>query len=241
MMALKDKATSDSLASQFLPVELNATFGAWQLRQKRQLLEDFNFTHRQPQYTERVCMQVREGACLSVLGLISYDVESGTCQMTSLAAILAGGIREAQRYLDCQIAAIRDSARFFGALSAVAFAVTGVIGYTVYMKYQQEQQLKESIQKSKMDIHKMPTVRADEMGTHCLICLTNPSNIVLIPCNHLCICSECFLKYKENQDARRSVKCPMCRLEVDLERQILIIYDQERQMEKQATQIGSSK
>ena len=186
-------------------------------------------------------MQVGEGACLSVLGLVSYDIESGTCKMTQLAAILAGGIRDAQRYLKCQSNAIRGSAHFFATLSAVAFAVTGVIGYTVYMKYQQEQQLKESIQKSKMDIHKMPTVRADEMGTHCLICLSNPSNIVLIPCNHLCICSECFLKYKENQEARRSVKCPMCRLEVDLERQILIIYDQERQMEKQATQIASSK
>jgi hypothetical protein len=70
----------------------------------------------------------------------------------------------------------------------------------------------------------MPTIRADEMGTHCLICYTTPSNIVLIPCNHLCICSECFLRLKENS-YQSSVKCPMCRLEVDLKHQIMIIYN----------------
>jgi hypothetical protein len=81
----------------------------------------------------------------------------------------------------------------------------------------------------------MPSVKAEEMGTHCLICMCNPSNIVLIPCNHLCICSECFKKLKEHGNQLQEVKCPICRLDVDTKHQILIIYDEAKQLENQKT------
>ena len=41
----------------------------------------------------------------------------------------------------------------------------------------------------------MPTKAAEDMGTECLICMANPSNIIIVPCNHLCMCGDCFLNY----------------------------------------------
>lgn len=86
-----------------LEVNFNRYFGAWQLKQKRKLYEDFNFTHRQTIFHEIVKMQICEGACLSALGLVKYDLKTGICSMTSLMAVLAGGVSEAKKYLKMSI------------------------------------------------------------------------------------------------------------------------------------------
>lgn len=50
-------------------------------------------------------------------------------------------------------------------------------------------------------------VRAEpEMPEECVICLTDPKDTLLLPCRHLCVCSECF---------RHVDKCPVCRSAFD--------------------------
>ncbi len=44
-------------------------------------------------------MKVKEGACLSALGTLSFDLQTGQLQMDNLVAILAGGLYEAKKYL----------------------------------------------------------------------------------------------------------------------------------------------
>jgi hypothetical protein len=78
----------------------------------------------------------------------------------------------------------------------------------------------------------MPTMKADEMGTYCNICLTKPSNIVLVPCNHLCICTDCLRILKDQPNRIGGVQCPLCRLDIDLNHQILIVHDKKAQIEK---------
>ena len=48
-------------------------------------------------------MQIREGSCLSVLGMIYYDSDTGKVEMGNLIAILAGGLSEARRFLKTEI------------------------------------------------------------------------------------------------------------------------------------------
>lgn len=40
----------------------------------------------------------------------------------------------------------------------------------------------------------------------CLICLTDQKEILLLPCKHFCVCSECFVHLD---------KCPVCRAGFD--------------------------
>ena len=44
-------------------------------------------------------------------------------------------------------------------------------------------------------------------GKECTICFTNKVDTVVLPCKHMCLCSDCA---KDLRD-RESQKCPMCR------------------------------
>ena len=48
-------------------------------------------------------------------------------------------------------------------------------------------------------------------SVECVICLTNPSNVLFCNCGHLCICIECN-KVKSLKD------CPMCKTENTIKR-----------------------
>ena len=47
-------------------------------------------------------------------------------------------------------------------------------------------------------------IKSDE----CVICLSNPPNILFSQCGHLCVCEECE---DISETERGSVKCPLCR------------------------------
>ena len=43
----------------------------------------------------------------------------------------------------------------------------------------------------------------------CCICLTNKSSVILLPCNHRCLCNDCASKQEEKLE-----KCPICRQDI---------------------------
>ena len=46
----------------------------------------------------------------------------------------------------------------------------------------------------------------------CVVCITNPKIVVLLPCRHLCVCKECFdLLLAENRE------CPLCRSDIHIQ------------------------
>lgn len=47
----------------------------------------------------------------------------------------------------------------------------------------------------------------------CVICLTEPSNTAVQPCNHLCLCDDCARKLRTETDHHRR-KCPVCRTQI---------------------------
>ena len=46
----------------------------------------------------------------------------------------------------------------------------------------------------------------EDAGGECLICLTDPKEVLLLPCKHFCVCSDCFVHLD---------KCPVCRASFD--------------------------
>lgn len=63
------------------------------------------------------------------------------------------------------------------------------------------------------------TARADGGGCvvggdhECVICLTEPSNTAVLPCNHMCLCEECARILCTETDYMRR-KCPVCRTQL---------------------------
>ena len=54
----------------------------------------------------------------------------------------------------------------------------------------------------------------DNNRTLCTICLTNPKNMLFLPCKHLCACSECANQIVKRTNALNDGSkplCPICR------------------------------
>ena len=43
----------------------------------------------------------------------------------------------------------------------------------------------------------------------CVICITDPREILLLPCRHVAMCAECYEEVKE-----RTRQCPICRANI---------------------------
>ena len=119
-----------------------------------------------------------------------------------------------------------NDSKVFAGLGVLCFAIVAAMSYSRILQWSQKATIKAEIEKTNSELTRMPTVKAEEMGIYCLICMTNPSNVVLIPCNHLCICHECFAQYKQSQ--QNGVHCPICRIDVDLNHQLRIDYDKSK-------------
>ena len=48
----------------------------------------------------------------------------------------------------------------------------------------------------------------------CCVCRFENSNVVLLPCKHLCLCLRCFYLLKKNSQNSESALCPICRSEI---------------------------
>jgi hypothetical protein len=50
----------------------------------------------------------------------------------------------------------------------------------------------------------------DDPGKECVICMTEPKDTAVLPCRHMCMCSECAKALR-----LQSNKCPICRHSID--------------------------
>ena len=74
-------------------------------------------------------------------------------------------------------------------------------------------EIEEEIEEEEGKINKEKTFKEDE----CVICLTNPPNVLFCNCGHIAICVEC--------DKVKSLKdCPMCKTETTIKRTLYIEY-----------------
>ncbi|KAJ8680038.1 hypothetical protein QAD02_015825 [Eretmocerus hayati] len=76
-----------------------------------------------------------------------------------------------------------------------------------YMKDKEEQRLANELQKSLEETRKerRQRVRDKDLPDEqlCVVCRTNPREIILIPCGHVCLCEDCSIDIEDN--------CPVCR------------------------------
>ena len=76
-----------------------------------------------------------------------------------------------------------------------------------------EAEEEDSGEKNEETEEKEQIINADQIfkSEECVICLTNPPNVLFCNCGHLCICEEC--------DKTKSLKnCPICKTESKIKR-----------------------
>ncbi len=81
-------------------------------------------------------------------------------------------------------------------------------------------------QKTNQSLQRFPTKIRDDEKMCCLVCMTNLCNVVIVPCNHLAICKDCFdemrKRYKDGSSS--NLNCPCCRVPMDENQSILVNY-----------------
>ena len=189
-----------------MKVRLNEDFGMWQVAQQRRLQMKADLLEWKLETSEEVQMSLLEGSFVSALGTVNLD-SNGQLVMSNLVAIITGGIYEAKKYLNLQINKQLVYTRGLFAVSAFSFAVALFCLYDVYKTGKLREEARQIMQAA----DEMPSAKAERTGTMCTYCWSKPSNIILVPCNHLCICEECF---REAGLDRRGA-CPHCRRDVE--------------------------
>ncbi|KAJ4772673.1 RING/U-box superfamily protein [Rhynchospora pubera] len=54
------------------------------------------------------------------------------------------------------------------------------------------------------------SIEDDDLGKDCVICLSEPKDTAVLPCRHMCLCSECAKALR-----LQSNKCPICRQPIE--------------------------
>lgn len=89
---------------------------------------------------------------------------------------------------------------------AIGFFIGGIV-VRRYLKDREKQKLANELRKSLEESRKERRQRVRDTNLRddqlCVICLTNPQEIILLPCGHVCLCEDCSLDY--------TLTCPVCR------------------------------
>ena len=76
-----------------------------------------------------------------------------------------------------------------------------------YIKDKEEQRLANELRKSLEESRKERRQRVRDKDLRedqiCVVCRTNPREIILLPCGHVCLCEDCSMDI--------STDCPLCR------------------------------
>eukprot|EP00347_Sterkiella_histriomuscorum_P009177 403342224 len=180
---------------------------------------------------EHISLMALEGSTLTMMGTLAYNSETNQLELTKVASILAGGAKEAIRYLNNEIKTMSQLRLVFGVLALGCLSINATLMYMKGKETREKRRAEENKAKNESliksnTLRRFPTAKANEMGVICMVCLTNPSNVVAVPCNHLSTCNECYYKIKE-QYLKRQVqefRCPYCRTPMDQDKQIIIGY-----------------
>lgn len=80
------------------------------------------------------------------------------------------------------------------------------------------------------------TDRADDAEERlCVICLVNPRDTTVLPCRHMCLCSECAGELR-----KQTSKCPICRNNIESLLHIKISKEGRKQAQAQSSSQGQS-
>jgi hypothetical protein len=101
------------------------------------------------------------------------------------------------------------------AAGALFFTIRSLLKRYFFNKLTKEKELRDHRLIHRFDgLRLMPEEKALEQGIFCLICFNNPSNVIVQPCYHLALCSQCFPMYC---DRMATPECPCCRQKIEKE------------------------
>ncbi|XP_011312013.1 mitochondrial ubiquitin ligase activator of nfkb 1 [Fopius arisanus] len=163
---------------------------------------------------------LREGVTITALGEISSSPESPEKlilqpPLNTPFYLTTMSVSSLLRKLDERRRIYRYLCLMFGAIGLVI----GGIVVRRYWKDREEQRLSEQLRRSLAESRKERRQRVREKDLRedqiCVVCRTNPREIILLPCGHVCLCEDC----SDGIDT----DCPVCRGPIELKNAAYIV------------------
>ncbi|BFF99285.1 mitochondrial E3 ubiquitin protein ligase 1 [Drosophila madeirensis] len=154
------------------------------------------------QTTEEV---LREGSFLTAIGKLEVDGNTLRMQPSQEGGLfLTTATKSAivQRFEDAKWTSILKIT-FCGAVSAV---LIGLIAKKLYRKRKQQQEearIHKRLETERRERRARSRPLALSEDQLCVVCVTNPKEIILLPCGHVCLCEDC--------SPHIATQCPVCR------------------------------
>ncbi|XP_001352428.2 mitochondrial E3 ubiquitin protein ligase 1 [Drosophila pseudoobscura] len=154
------------------------------------------------QTTEEV---LREGSFLTAIGKLELDGNSLRMQPSPEGGLFLTTATKSsliKRFEDAKWTWILKIA-FCGAVSAF---LIGLIARKIYRKKKQQKEEArihnrlETERRERRSRSRPLTLSEDQL---CVVCVTNPKEIILLPCGHVCLCEDC--------SPHIATHCPVCR------------------------------
>ncbi|EDW79412.1 uncharacterized protein Dwil_GK20428 [Drosophila willistoni] len=158
------------------------------------------------QTTEEV---LREGSFLTAIGELELDGQTLRMQPSKQGPLFLTTATKStliKRFEDAK------SSMLFKIIlcSSISVVLVGIIVRKLYRKKKQERE--EAKIRNRLDLERRErrarsrphTLSQDQL---CVVCSTNPKEIILLPCGHVCMCEDCSQKI--------SISCPVCRGNID--------------------------
>lgn len=93
--------------------------------------------------------------------------------------------------------------------STVGAVLIGLIARKLYKKQKAEKEerlFRESMEKSRLERRSKQRIETISDDQRCVVCVTNPKEVIVLPCGHVCLCEDCAVQIKS--------ACPVCRCDI---------------------------
>ena len=144
---------------------------------------------------------IRNDSLLDVYGKVIYDTKKKNLRMEFPEFFL----RNKKLILNRIFREIRDKKMFILFLMIPLILSMVKLGSKALAWIKKWNNLRQNMNKDKLNSIKKIVI--DDL--QCMVCLLNINNVILVPCEHFCMCKECYLHKIEQK------KCPKCNREIN--------------------------
>ncbi|KAJ6644431.1 Mitochondrial E3 ubiquitin protein ligase 1 [Pseudolycoriella hygida] len=158
------------------------------------------------QTTEEV---LRDGSFITAVGEIDLDGNSLRLQSSKTGPMLL--TTATKNTLVKKLQEAKSSMMFKVIMcSTISAVLIGVIARKFYLKKKEERH-QRSIQEALEHSRRARRARSRPTGISerdmCVVCVSNPKEVICLPCGHVCLCEDCALQIKDF--------CPICRAKIE--------------------------
>lgn len=158
------------------------------------------------QTTEEI---LRDGSFITAVGEIELDGQSLRMQSSSVGPMFLTTATKGTLLKKFEEAKSSTLIKIV-ICSTISMVLLAIIGSKLYKKKKQEREerrLKDMLEKSRRE--RRAKIRPKNLNEDqlCVVCVTNPKEVIVLPCGHVCLCEDC--------SAQIQTKCPVCRGKIE--------------------------